>query len=71
MTDRPLNFAYVDAAIIALNTASDYESLMRWWKEEKPNRDKYNLSPRQSPGLDLLEAFQSKCEALNPKRNVA
>lgn len=58
--DEPYQCAhaeYVRLAIIAMRQARTYADLLDWWTSEKPNRDKYKLSPDQWPGLDLKLAF--------------
>lgn len=50
---------YVSAAIEIMKVAKTEEDLINWWKGEKKNRDRMNLSPTEWPGLDLLSAFQA------------
>lgn len=59
MTTSP-SFEYVRLAIMVMKWAPSYDDLLQWWKEEKPNREKWRLSPVQDPGRKLLEAFNSK-----------
>lgn len=59
--------AYVDAAISAMRLARTDEDLVQWWIAEQPNRQKWNLSPHQDPGLKLKEAFDRKRTELKGK----
>lgn len=64
MPSVPENYAYVYGAIAVMNTAKTYSELVAWWFEEKPNREKYRLSPNQPPGSTLLIQFNQKRAAL-------
>ena len=60
---------YVDCAIAVIKMAHDEADLIKWWKGEKPNREKYRLSPTQFPGEKLKQAFDLKRTQLKGTSN--
>lgn len=48
---------YVDAALAIARTSKSERELTEWWKGEKDNRDKFNLSPDTGPGRKLMDGY--------------
>lgn len=70
MGQRLANYAYVEGAIAAIEAARTYDDLVTWWNDERQNRAKYRLSPRQPPGSTLLQAFDTKRAQLKETINA-
>jgi hypothetical protein len=46
--------------MLAMNSARDEQELIDWWLGEHDNRRRWQLTPTQSPGVELKQAFDAR-----------
>lgn len=56
---------YCRMAIECMKHAATKDDLLAWWRVEKTNRDRWELSPTEAPGSMLKQEFETALHKLS------